>query len=389
MLTIAIITWPFMGHINPTLSLGKCLLAKGYKVIWLSEKKELEQLIPSGGEFIELKNEKTKSATDEDKFGLQSIQSLYEQEFMPRNEHLYRQLQSLVDQIDVDYIVTDQQAFAGALFAHVKNIPFAVSVTTPATIDPSENFPEVYEYEQSQVLNFQQNMGCDFNKPLVWSSPVTLIYTTKEFLQKETFPDNYYFIGPSINHRSQLNSNFFLYGRENRVRPLILVTMGATIPCEVVFVDKIISALEHLNVDVVMVASPDMKSKWPKNFHVFSYIPQLRVLDVVDLVICHAGHNTVVEALNKGIPIVAIPIVHDQSYIAGKVVKSGAGLRLKYKRLTSGLITEAVNEILANPAYKLAAQRIEKSFQLSGGEQRAANIIEKHIAQFIPHSVTV
>lgn len=138
-----------------------------------------------------------------------------------------------------------------------------------------------------------------------------------------------------------------------------------------------------------MVASPDMKSKWPKNFHVFSYIPQLRVLDVVDLVICHAGHNTVVEALNKGIPIVAIPIVHDQSYIAGKVVKSGAGLRLKYKRLTSGLITEAVNEILANPAYKLAAQRIEKSFQLSGGEQRAANIIEKHIAQFIPHSVTV
>jgi len=385
-----------MGHINPTLSLGECLLAKGYRVIWISEKKELNKLLPVGGESIEIEGieiENNEKKDDEisftnNSFGMQSIQKLYERGFIPRNEKIYRQLQQVGKSLHIDYIITDQQAFSGALYAHVNNIPFAVSVTTPATIDPSIHFPEVLEYEKSQVLDFQHRMGCKVPEALVWHSPVTLIYTTKEFLQKENFPAHYYFVGPSINYRRELNTDLFLSGKENRIRPLVLVSMGATIPCESEFVEKIIQAFATLDVDVVLVANPEMKTGWPKNFHVFSYIPQLRVLEVVDLVVCHAGHNTVVEALNKGIPILAIPIVHDQSFIAGKIVDAGAGLRLKYKRLNSNQIENAVKQILINPKYRLAAQKIQKSFEHSGGGQRAAKIIESHIHQVLSHPIS-
>ena len=46
---------PLMGHVNPTLSLGKALLEKGFKVAWLSVDEKLEAMLPPGGEFLPLK----------------------------------------------------------------------------------------------------------------------------------------------------------------------------------------------------------------------------------------------------------------------------------------------------------------------------------------------
>lgn len=384
MVQIAIITWPFMGHINPTLGLGRCLLAKGYKVTWISDRPALRQILPAGADFVLL--ETFTGDDSQEKYdglpGLPGIQALYEREFIPRNNFLYQQLTKLPGIARFDYIVTDQQAFAGAIVAHMHKIPFAVSVTTPATIDPSVYFPEVYEYERLQVVNFQQDVGCILEEPLVWSSPVTLVYTTTEFLRNTQFPDNYHFIGPSIAHREQSGADIFLYGRENRTRPLVLVSMGATIPCEETFVEKVVAALSPMDLDVVLVADPAMRNEWPENFFVFGFIPQLKVLEVIDLVICHGGHNTVVETLSKGIPLLAIPMVHDQSYIAGKVVDCGAGLRLKYKRFKSEHLHQAVVELLGNPSYKKAAGDIQQSFRKSGGEKRAAELIEQHLHQF-------
>lgn len=389
MIQVAIITWPFMGHINPTLGLGRCLLARGYKVTWISDKNGLRELLPCGGELIELQQFNHQRVNRYDgQAGLPGIQALYEHEFIPRNLFLYEQLMRLPGIEKFDYIITDQQAFAGAIVAQQNNIPFAVSVTTPATIDPSVHFPEVYEYEKQQVMTFQETVQCAADEPLVWSSPVTLIYTTTEFLRSQQFPGNYHFIGPSIDHREQLSADIFLYGRENRVRPLVLVSMGATIPCEDAFVEKIIAAFEHMDLDVVLVANPGMRSEWPANFFVFSHIPQLKVLEVIDVVVCHGGHNTVVEALSKGIPILAIPMVHDQGYIAGKIVGCGAGLRLKYKRFRSEHVSQAVTELLGNPTYKKAANNIQKSFRTSGGEKRAAELIERHLQDFNRQLIT-
>jgi MGT family glycosyltransferase len=365
-------------------------LARGFKVTWISDKPGLEKLIPAGGAIVQLEKFDTSSAVThyEGQPGLPGIQALYEREFLPRNQFIYEQLLSSIDGNQFDYIITDQQAFAGALYAYQHDIPFAVSVTTPATIDPSVHFPEVYEFERQQAVTFQQAQGCSLDKPLVWSSPVTLIYTTTEFLQTEQFPENYHFIGPSIDYRAQQSADVFLYGRENRKRPLVLVSMGVTKPSESDFIEKIVSAFEFMNVDVVLVANPAIRSSWPSNFFVFDFIPQLKVLEVIDVVVCHAGHNTVVEALSKGIPILAIPCVHDQGYIAGKVVDCGAGLRLKYKRFKSEQVSEAVQVLLDDPSYRDAARRIQKSFQRSGGAERAADLIESHIYEFRKQSTT-
>jgi hypothetical protein len=50
----------------------------------------------------------------------------------------------------------------------------------------------------------------------------------------------------------------------------------------------------------------------------------------VDAVVCHAGHNTVCEALACAVPLVLAPVRDDQPLIAEQVAVAGAGLRLRF-----------------------------------------------------------
>lgn len=390
MTTVAIITWPYLGHIYPTLSLGASLLARGFRVIWICQIPSIEHMLPKGGGFIHIANEASaESQTQQDQpFGLQSVKNLYENDLVPKNKYIYRQLESISQNFHFDFIVTDQQAFSGALFAHQQGIPYATSVTTPATIDPSLEFPEVHEFEKEQVVKFQRDMGCLISDALVWSAPITLVYTTEIFLQKSRFPASYYFIGPSIHKRKEWDIDISAIERQKGRRPIVLISMGATLPCEPELVDKFVAAFESLNISVVLVADPAMREQWPENFFVYRYVPQLRVLPLVDAVICHAGHNTVCETLNEGIPLITIPIAHDQSYVATKVKNCGAGLRLKYRRLNIEGLRSALTDVLTDPGYKIAAQKIQQSFMNAGGEKYAAELITSHINSLLSLSVT-
>lgn len=377
MARIAIITWPYPGHIYPTLSLGANLLARGFAVAWISQIESLVYMLPEGAEFIPIAagSKHQEKTPVESTFGMQSLQNLYENILIPQNESLYAQLEYLIGKHHFDYVITDQQAFAGALFAHQFGIPYAVSVTAPATIDSSRTFPEVSAYEQQQVVKFQQAMGCNEARALAWHAPLTLVYTTREFLQNFDFPPSYHFIGPSTSKRKEPEIDISAIEQEKGRRPIILVSMGTILTCEPGFIAKVIEAFSPLDIAVVMVANPALQTSWPDNFYVYPYIPQLRVLQSVDAVICHAGHNTVCETLNAGIPLITIPVVHDQSYVATKVQNCGAGIRLKYRRLCSKNLQAALIEILKNKNYRAAAKKIRQSFIDSGGEKYAADLV--------------
>lgn len=94
---------------------------------------------------------------------------------------------------------------------------------------------------------------------------------------------------------------------------------------------------------------------------VYQQIPQLDLLPHLDGVVCHGGHNTVSETLSNGIPLVVIPIAYDQSHVAGRVVRTEAGERLNFNRFKANHLREAVQQILNNPSYREAAQKVGQS----------------------------
>jgi MGT family glycosyltransferase len=113
----------------------------------------------------------------------------------------------------------------------------------------------------------------------------------------------------------------------------------------------------------------------PANFLQRPYVPQLALLPRVDAVVCHGGHNTTCEALAHGLPLVIAPIKDDQPIVADQVVAAGAGLRIKFGRVQPDELRAAVTRVLAEPAFRAAAERVRASFAAAGGAEAAATAL--------------
>ena len=98
-------------------------------------------------------------------------------------------------------------------------------------------------------------------------------------------------------------------------------------------------------VQVILVAPPEVVGPLPPNVICQRYVPQLAVLREVDAVVCHGGHNTVCEALARGLPLVIAPIKDDQPIVADQVVAAGAGLRIKFGRVQPPELAAAVTAL--------------------------------------------
>jgi zeaxanthin glucosyltransferase len=114
----------------------------------------------------------------------------------------------------------------------------------------------------------------------------------------------------------------------------------------------------------------------PANPVVVRFAPQLQLLERAAVCITHAGLNTALEALAKGVPMVAIPITNDQPGVAARITWAGAGRSLSLKKLNAKSLREAVSDVLDVPSYRSNAQRLQQEIVRSNSLQRACDIAE-------------
>lgn len=110
---------------------------------------------------------------------------------------------------------------------------------------------------------------------------------------------------------------------------------------------------------------------------VVRYAPQLEILKRAVLVITHAGINTVLESLCEGVPLVAVPLAHDQPGVAARVKARGAGVVIPLRRLNAARLRKAVMLVLQDGRYREAAQALQRSIQRMDGPGRAADLIDE------------
>lgn len=386
MARFAFIVPPLTGHVNPTLSLGAELLQRGHEVGWISLDASLENRLPQGGTLLLVQydqndTEKRDSEqyldqiTKKNVSGIESIKFLYEEVLIPLNRFMFEGIVTLLDTFRPDVVINDHQLFSGAIAANKKQIPYATSVTAPAAVKMMEDLPGVHEWEIRQIVALQQELGIPGDNAIVCSEALTMIFTSKDFFGEMSLPAGYKFIGPVIQHRSTVTSfSWEKLGTDPRILVSIGTTFDHTYKKE--FFQKVIDALGNERVSVIVVSDPALFEEWPENFIVQDRVPQLELLPHLDAVVCHGGHNTVCESLSHGLPLVVIPIAYDQSHVAGRVIQVESGIRLNYKRFKAAHLHTAVWEVIRNPAYREAAQRIQQSFEESGGATTAANLLE-------------
>ena len=384
---------PLTGHINPTLSLGTVLLERGHRVGWITLDQSLGDKLPLGGELLLIQyhedDQQKKEAekyldiiTQKVVYGIDSVKFLYEDVLIPLNRHSYDGIVRWLDIFKPDMVITDHQMFAGAMAATNRNLPYATSVTAPAAIKVMDELPKVHEWEVNQIMALQREFGIHESKAIACSDLLTLIFTSRDFFGEMELPENFKFVGPVFNQR-KVAIPFNWEAFHSISQPKILVSIGTTFDHEhkKSFFSKVIEAFASEDLHVVVVSNPDLFEEWPKNFTVQKQVPQVELLPHLAAVVCHAGHNTVCESLMHGLPLVVIPIAYDQSHVAGRVVRVGAGERLNFNRFKAKHLLETVNGVLKNPSYKEAAIQIKQSFIHAGGSETAADLLENALLE--------
>jgi UDP:flavonoid glycosyltransferase YjiC (YdhE family) len=95
------------------------------------------------------------------------------------------------------------------------------------------------------------------------------------------------------------------------------------------------------------------------------------------LVICHAGHGTLVRALASGCRVLAVPHVGDMAENAARVDWAGAGLRLPWPLLTPRTLRLAVRRALSRPELGARAAELARWAEANSGATRAADLVEQ------------
>jgi len=380
---------PLNGHINPTISLGRTLMRRGHRVAWIGFPDLLVRLLPPEAELLPVFNSIPKEIVETAfaKFhghrGAAALKVLWEDFLLPLTRAMVPGVEAAIDLFQPDVMVVDQQTYAGTLVAQRRGLVWATSATTSAEVaDPFAGLPRIrswveanhralqHEFEVPTKVMERSNLRC--------SPYLALIFSSAELVGERAaeFPPHYAFVGPSIEARPETAP--FDWKRLDARRRRIFVSLG-TVNADMGrrFFNVVVEAFAPSDLQVILVAPPEVVGPVPDNFIVQERVPQLALLPHVHAVISHGGHNTVCESLAEGLPLVMSPIRDDQPIVAEQVVRVGAGLRVPFGRVRAPELRTAVETVLTEPSYRAAARRIRASFHASGGPLRAAELLEK------------
>lgn len=373
------IIFPGHGHINPTIGLVSELINKGDEVIYISSEEYREKLEKVGAKFKGYTgiNMRTKNAEIHKK----SLDLAFEEDG------------------EFDYIVVDPFINPGIKIIEKFNIKKIIQSVTTFVINP-KMVQRIFEYNQkrgsaefakmikdkffSGYEIVTEEYGVQAPKSMAdimkgIDSDLKIIFTSDYYQpDAEGLDEIYKFVGPSLFDRHELN-DFKISNPKNK--KLIYLSLGTLANKNFEFYFECFKALGD-NEDVKVIMSIGKANKVedlgevPNNFEVYNYVPQLEVLNQIDLFITHGGMNSSSEALYNNVPLIVVPQMAEQPIVAARVEELGAGINLIDKQNAQS-VKDAVETILSDNSYKENATKIGESLRNSGGYKKAAEYIRE------------
>jgi UDP:flavonoid glycosyltransferase YjiC (YdhE family) len=105
------------------------------------------------------------------------------------------------------------------------------------------------------------------------------------------------------------------------------------------------------------------------------FLPQTKLIPLVDLVITHGGNNTTTEAFHFGKPMIVLPLFWDQYDNAQRVDETGFGVRLPTYAFEDADLRGAIDRLLGGGLPRRMAE-IGAEIRAKDGVARAAEAIE-------------
>jgi MGT family glycosyltransferase len=175
-------------------------------------------------------------------------------------------------------------------------------------------------------------------------------------------------------------------------QPTVYVTLGTEVNHTPEFypsvLQTIITGLRDMPLNLIVTLgrgkNPADFGPQPSNVHIEQYIPQSLLLPHCDLMVMHGGSNSLLAALDVGLPLVIVPLIADQFFNANVTQNTQLGQVVQRDQLTPASIRAAVEEVLGTPVYRQTAERLQAEMHGLPDLKYAVELVEKVAAERQP-----
>jgi zeaxanthin glucosyltransferase len=320
-------------------------------------------------------------------------------------EAVTERLARIIDEVEPDMILADQIAYgatlalralerpyASLLPGHPSALPardetFGVPPYFPTVLDPPRHelaslravcaevegrFAHEYASTLARLNPSVASPANPFAAPSPW---LTMVNYPAALARRRSLPANVRYIG-SCARRGRADTRL---EREIAAlpRPRVYVSLGTFMSARGDVLARIASAFREEPVSLIVASGatePGALRLKRRTYLVRRHLPQADVLPLCDLVVCHAGNNTVTESLEAGVPLLVAPFASDQFAGAADVCRAGVGDAFDPNRATPAEIACRATTVLAKRA-PVRAAAIGNDLRRRPGRSLAASLL--------------
>jgi UDP:flavonoid glycosyltransferase YjiC (YdhE family) len=110
------------------------------------------------------------------------------------------------------------------------------------------------------------------------------------------------------------------------------------------------------------------------------WVSYAKTMPHCDVVVCHAGHGTVVRSLASGVPLVACPAAGDMGENASRIAWAGVGVPLPRRLVTARGVRLAVKKVLADPGFTERAEAMRDWSRHHDDAEVASETLEEFVS---------
>jgi len=402
---------PWTGHLNPFAGLAHELIRRGHEPVFFHLPDFAEPVRRRGFRFESYGEREWPAGSLAERYramsrlaGLRASQAGLDI-LRSQAEVLFRDGPAVIEKAGLDFWVVDQMDYAASTLAAVMRAPFATLIVTlmrnhedgvpgfsgepysddPAVQERDRRFNEAFLATGQPFRDYigahRVNHGLGpFRFETLWSNlaQITQQPSAFEFPRKQ-LPPCFHFTGPFALGGGRPPAPF--PWERLSAKPLIYASLGTTQNRNSHLYEAIARASPKLDAQIVLSLGGMDPDELPLttagNLLVVPFAPQLEILERAVLMITHAGMNSALECLAAGVPMVAVPIAHDQPGVAARIEWTGTGVRVPPAQCDAARLGAAIEVVLSQPGFRQAAQRFRKTIRQIDGPACAATIIEQ------------